>query len=397
MALLPLVVVGPLSVCSSSVRVQGQIIGATVNLFSNGLNVGTGIATWTDQIFPLPGGVTLAAGANVTATQTSGGATSPPSPSPVVVQKKPPVIGSVGCKTHIYECGQCLWLDGMVPGATVEVTVGGVVRGKGVAADGSARIGLAPQTALSNTLVAQQKACGTPGPQTNLPPPDPLPGGNRQLPPPTVVGPLQACQRAVTVSNVTDGAQVILTETPGFTEQACFDLPSLTFPCPSLTQGASVSATQNMPKCEVHSGNSPTVTVGPPTPVPSPTVVPPLCAGSITVGLTGLLPGAQVEILQNGVSLGTGSSPASSFVFEVPALHHGGSVITATQELCNHVSLPSNKVTVDPAPATLPTPVVASPLFDCGAAVHARNLPPWRDGLCLVHSSGSSYRFSNGL
>ena len=48
-----------------------------------------------------------------------------------MVQKKPPVIGNVGCQTHIYVCGECLWLDGMVPGATVEVQVGGVLRGSG--------------------------------------------------------------------------------------------------------------------------------------------------------------------------------------------------------------------------------------------------------------------------
>ena len=377
MSLLPPVVLGPLSVCSSSVRVQGQLIGATVTLFSNGVNVGHGVATWTDQAFPLNGGVTLAAGASVTATQSSGGVTSPASPTPIVVQKKPPTIGTVGCKTHIYECGQCLWLDGMVPGATVEVTVGGVVRGKGTADDGSARIGLAPQTALGQTLVAQQTACGTPGIQTNLAPPDALPGGKRQLPAPTVVGPLQACQVAVTVSNVTDGAQVVLTETPapGFTEQACFDLPSLWFQCPPLTQGASVSATQSMPKCEIHSASSPGVPVGPPTPVPPPTVVPPLCAGSVTVRLTGLLPGSVVDILQNAASLGTGLAPASTFDFDVPALT-GGSVITATQELCNHVSAPSNKVTVNPAPLTLPTPVLAAPLFQCGAAVHVSDLHP---------------------
>jgi hypothetical protein len=377
MSLLPPVVVGPLSVCSSSVRVQGQLIGATVDLFSGGAPAGTGVATWTDQVFPLKAGVTLAAGANVTATQTSGGVTSPASPSPVVVQKKPPTIGGVGSKTHIYECGQCLWLDGMVPGATVEVTVGGALRGKGTAADGSARIGLSPQTSPGDTLVAQQNACGSPGTKTNLPLPDGLPGGKRQLPAPTVAGPLQACQVAVTVSNVVDGAQVVLDETPapGFSEQACFDLPSLWFQCPPLKQGSTVSAIQSMPKCDIKSASSAAVTVGPPAPVPSPTVVSPLCAGSLTVRLTGLLPGSTVEIFQDATSLGTGASPESTFDFAVPALA-GGSAITAKQELCGHVSPASNHVKVDPAPASMPTPVVASPLFQCGAAVHVSNLHP---------------------
>ena len=62
MALLPPVVVGPLSECSSHVRVQGQLTGATVDLFANpGGHVGSGVATWSDQVFALNGGVVLAA------------------------------------------------------------------------------------------------------------------------------------------------------------------------------------------------------------------------------------------------------------------------------------------------------------------------------------------------
>ena len=376
MPLLP-PVVSALSECSSQFKIQGQLIGATVDLFQDGANVGGGVATWPDQVFNLKSGVTLKTGAGhpVTATQTLGGVTSPPS-APVIVLNKTAFIGTVTSRTHIYECGQCLWLDGMFPGATVEVTVGGVLRGKGTAVDGSARFGLSPQTSLGDTLVAQQTACGIPGVKTNLSPPDPLPGGKRQLPPPTVNGPLQACMVAVTVSNVTDGAQVTLTETPapGFSETACFDLSSLFFQCPPLTQGSNVSAIQSMPKCEVKSASSPPVPVGPPAPLP-PTVVPPLCAGSTTVQLTGLNPGQIVEIFQDATSLGTGSAPGSSFPFTVPPLA-GGSVITARQELCGHWSSASNQVKVNPQPKSLPTPIVGSPLFQCGAAVHVSNLHP---------------------
>jgi hypothetical protein len=377
MALLPIAVVGPLSECSSSVRVQGQLIGATVDLFSNGAHVGSGTATWTDQSFNLSPGKTLAPSANVTATQSMGGVTSPQSPSPVTVQKKPPTIGPVTSRTHIYVCGQCLWLDGMVPGAKVEVSVGGVVRGSGIADDGSARIGLSAPTGALDTLVAQQTACGTPGLPTNLPKPDGLPKKPPQLSPPTVVGPLRACQRAVTVKDVVDGAQVVLTEAPvtGFTETACFDLSELWFPTPPLTLGDNLSAIQQMPGCEIKSLPSAPVTVGPSTPVPSPTIVPPLCAGGVSVRLTGLLPGSPVEIFQNGVSLGTGSAPASTFDFPVPPLA-ANAIITARQELCTNWSAPSNKVKVDPQPGSLPTPVVASPLLECGAAVHVSNLHP---------------------
>jgi hypothetical protein len=358
--------------------VQGQLIGATVNLFANGAPAGSGVASWTDQVFPLTAGTVLAPGANVTATQSQSGVTSTPSPQPVVVQKKPPTIGHVGLKTHVYVCGQCLWLDGMVPGATVEVTASGASRGSGTAADGTARIGLSAPTGAGETLVATQTACGTAGLATPLPVPDPLPGGKRQLPPPTVETPLRACQRAVTVSGVTDGAQVSLQETPGFIEHACFDLPALWFPVPPLTAGASVSAVQAMPGCEVKSSPSASVPVGPATPVPVPVVVPPLCAGSVSVRLDGLLPGSPVEIFSGSASLGTGSAPDSTFDFPVPPLA-ANAIITARQALCSNWSAPSAGVTVNPKPASLPTPVVASPLFDCGAAVHVSNLHPGAD------------------
>jgi hypothetical protein len=377
MTLLPPAVIGPLSECSSSVRVQGQLIGATVRLVANGVPVGSGVATWTDQVFPLAGGAALAPGANVTATQSLAGVTSPPSPQPVIVQKKPPTIGHVGLKTHVYACGQCLWLDGMVPGATVEVTAGGAPRGSGTAADGSARISLSAPTLASDTLVATQTACGIAGLPTPLPAPDPLPGEKGQLAPPTVEAPLRACQRAVTVSNVIDGARVILQETltPGFTEQACFDLPTLWFPVPPLKAGASVSAVQTMPGCHLKSPPSASVPVGPATPVPVPVVVPPLCAGSVSVRVDGLLPGSPVEIFEGSTSLGTGSAPASTFDFPVPPLS-ANATITARQELCSNWSAPSAGVKVNPKPASLPTPAVMSPLYECGAAVHVSNLHP---------------------
>jgi len=377
MALLPPVVVGPLSECSSHVRVQGQLTGATVDLFANpGGHVGSGVATWSDQVFALNGGVVLAAGAKVTAKQTLGADVSPASPQPVVVQKKPPVVGNVGCRTHIYVCGRCLWLDGMVPGAAVEVRVGGVVRGSGRADDGTARIGLSPQTGPGDALEAQQTACGIPGLVTPLPPPDKLPlAKGQRLPAPTVEAPLKACQRAVTVSDVFEGAQVTLSQTAGPSEQACFDQSALWFPTNPLVLGETVSAIQRFPQCELSSLNSAGVVVGPAQPVPPPTVVPPLCAGSTAVQFTGLLPGSRVRISQDGVDLGSGEAPDSSFAFEVPPLT-GGSVVSARQELCNIWSLSSNKVKVNPKPATLPKPIVPGPLYDCAAVVRVTKVHP---------------------
>ena len=98
MALLPPRVIGPLSECSGSVRVQGQLTGSMVTIFADGAIVGTGTASWPDQTFPLS--APIAAGQQVTATQTVGMDTSPASLEAVGVQAKPPVIGMVGCDSN---------------------------------------------------------------------------------------------------------------------------------------------------------------------------------------------------------------------------------------------------------------------------------------------------------
>ena len=67
-------VIGPLSECSGSVRVQGQFTGSTVSVYAAGVLVAQGVATWSDQTFPLTG--SLGAGQEVTATQAVGVETS---------------------------------------------------------------------------------------------------------------------------------------------------------------------------------------------------------------------------------------------------------------------------------------------------------------------------------
>ncbi|HEY6329120.1 MAG TPA: hypothetical protein VI756_07275 [Blastocatellia bacterium] len=163
MPLLPPTVIGPISVCNSSIRVQGQNIGATVDLFESGSSnpIGGGTATLSDQVFPLNSGLKLSAGQSITATQSQNGETSPPSPAPVAVQSATESIGTVACVSHIYQCGQALSFTGAMPGATVQVTAGGAMRGQAVSADGTAEVILSSPTQASDTLIATQIACGT--------------------------------------------------------------------------------------------------------------------------------------------------------------------------------------------------------------------------------------------
>ena len=377
MTLLAPTVIGPVSECSTSVRVEGQISGATVTLFVTGqaAAIGGGVASWSDQVFPLNAGVTLAHGHSVQATQTLAGQTSPLGPG-ITVQKKPPSVGAMAFQSHLYHCGTCVWLVGAVPGADVTVKVGGALRGSTVSADGNARIGLNQAIGPNDILTIQQTACGTPGPPLNGPHPDPVPtGAKRVLPAPVMPGPLKQCDPAVLITNVLEGATVTVTRSAAPAESACFDATGLWFLLSKpLMLNETVTAEQAFPRCEITGAATPPVKVGSTAPVPPPVVAEPLCAGQTTVTVSDYQPGAQIEIFQNHVSLGIGQAPEQpSFSFPVAALT-GGAVITARQTLCHITSVDSNDVTVNAAPAAMPTPLVAGPLYACSPVVRVENL-----------------------
>jgi hypothetical protein len=292
------------------------------------------------------------------------------------VQAKPPVIGTVGFLSHLNQCGECVWLEGLVPGAKVELRDGGTVLGTGESYDGNARFHLATPLAVGMDIKAQQTACSTPGTVTDGPPVDVLVEKLQTLPTPAVQTPLRECERRVTVSNVVHGATVTLMRSAGPNLQACFDLDALWMGVnPPLALGETISARQELRgRCKLKSADAAPVMVQDNTPVPVANVVPPLCAGNTAVVLNGLVMAARVKILADGVELGMAESPVDgTYDFPVPPLV-GGTTVTAIQELCGEWSVPGTGVLVDPAPASLPKPKVHEPLFECGAAVRVSNL-----------------------
>lgn len=377
MALLAPRVMVPLSECSSMVWVQSQLSGSTVRVYANGTKVVDAVAFSANQLFGLLSGASLPAGAMVTATQTVGTETSPASPDPVQVQAQPPTIGPVGYPAVLHECGECTWLDGLVPGADVEVRVqGGPSLGTSTGHTGSAWVPLSPPIPPGSVIEARQTACGTPGSWTDAPPLEGL-QERKVIPRPTVKAPLRECQRSVVVQDVLPGAMVTLLRSAGPNQVRCCAGTSVQFGVtPPLALGETISARQEFPACNVTSPDATPVVVGPAEPVPSPGVKAPLCEGSTTVTLTGLVDGSRVRIQQDGVDLGEAEAPNDGeFDFNVPPLT-GGSLITATQELCGKWSAPGAAVMVDAAPGSLPTPVIPPPLFECAGVVHVESLHP---------------------
>ena len=80
--------------------------------------------------------------------------------------------------------------------------------------EGTARYGLNSEMSIPATVSTFQTVPGLPpGPSTDRNP-DPLPDSN-PLPPPNIEDPLKACQPAVLITGVTDGATVTVTRDRG--------------------------------------------------------------------------------------------------------------------------------------------------------------------------------------
>ena len=376
----PPTVVGPVSPCNTSIRVQNQLIGATVDILQNGNPnpIAEGVASWTDQTFNLNAGVVLNPNDEITARQVLAADTSGRTPVPVLVQQKPAApLGPVTFAGSVLACANALPISGAVPGAQITLTdATNHIRGSGVALqDGSAIIGLNPQLRHGEILKAVQSACGLIQPVPTQSPIPALPP--RLLPMPVVHGPLYECDRAVTVANVIPGAVVTLSPTLGPTETAGFAYSQEYFIVPPLKLGERVAAQQDFPKCDVKGGSSLQVTVGPPQAPTAPFVVGPLCPGAQSVRLTGLTIGATIQIFQNGTQIAEAGVAKAIDDFYVPTALLPNAKITAKQSNQCPVkqwSGPSNIVIVDPVAAPLDIPRVTPPLFACASIVHVEEI-----------------------
>jgi hypothetical protein len=379
-------VVGPLSELSTLIRVQGQFPGASVTVFSLAPSlqkVAHGTAVSSDQRFPLLSGVHLSFKNLLVAVQEFNGDTSqlPTGDLGIGVQPKPQSagdIGAVGFVTHLFECGRFIWIGGVIPGATIEVTTNHLI-GSAAAFEGYARFALSEALPHQNTVVhAHQVVPGFPnGPDISRAP-DPIPPeANRQLPPPTMNQPMRGCDLSVDVSNVIDGAGVTIAHDSGQTNAAGFDLDRLRFILSTpLKEGEHLRIQQEVAvNCERLPTWSPPTAVGPLKPVDPPVVNGPLCAGGTRVRVEQLRPGAIVHISANGTVFDGQSPPDRTwFDFAIPPL--SGTVVTATQEACGVLSAPSAAVPVDPHEADIPAPTVVPPLFACARTVSLQKVHP---------------------
>ena len=389
------------SECSQHILTEGNLNGATVKVYQNGANlIGQGVANSSQKWVAINGGVVLQQGDTITATQTLGPDTSPPTPDPKQVQGAPANPPAPIFKTHLYGCASCLWLGGMVPGAKYTVlgqnqgTLADEVRASNTTGGGSSHVPLNQPLWDGEKLKANEDACGTLSGFANSQPAEQYP--LNKLPTPKVDGPLYKCDTNIYGSDCVEGFDVWMRREKNavlIQEDDSCSLGSANFRAnPVLDEGEDVfmwlesSGSGNdtgKDRCPSRSDNSATETVLGLALVPPPHVIEPLCADGVVVTLTNLRPGAKVIITHDGVEYIGQATGTGQQDFPVEPLQ-SGKTVTAIMEICGVKTGKSNEVTVKPQPATLPAPVLQDPLFSCTDVVHVSNIHP--GALVLVYS-----------
>jgi hypothetical protein len=221
--------------------VRNQFAGATVTIASIGADariLTRSTAASSDTRFDLPPGIALKAGDLLVAMQEFGGDSSPAPASgmqlAIPVQRAPGApsdLVHVGFASTLWECGRHLWLKGGVPGAEGTVVVVGSTIGSGTFFESEgARFRLNDALSIAPVEAGQSVPAIGAGPTTSRVP-QPLPGDrNDRLPAPMIDPPPLACQSAVRVGNIFDGAEVVLERSDGKSvtqQRAGFDLSAL--------------------------------------------------------------------------------------------------------------------------------------------------------------------------
>jgi pimeloyl-ACP methyl ester carboxylesterase len=362
----------PLYDCAPLVVVSGYVPGASVDIYAvppggAPAHIGGGVSnSASGQVFGVDA-TRMVAGATVYATQTYGGATSPPSPSVTVYAPlgvDPPLL-----HPPLYDCAECLEVDGLLPGSTAEVRAGAMLLGQDASYGGTAEVGVSPRLSAGQSVVARQLHCGTP---SNPSQPVPVVSLYKQLEgrlaPPTLEGPVYACQQYVVADGCTPGSTVSLLSGATPLTRACSGGTSLALWAPGggFNDGDSLTAVQSL--CGTPGQPSAAVVVKPAADIPRPALRGPLYDGDTGLTLAMTVAGETVTIDAGGQQVGMGGAGGGDSWLNVDPPLLAGQTVTATVALCG-VSKESLPVIVGSRPAVVPAPKVQPPLLACTSQV----------------------------
>jgi hypothetical protein len=210
---------------------MGQFSGSRVRIFLDGDPNPIGDATvgWSDTVIAIDQS-RLVANRKIVATQQVGSEVSKPSPAGQVVDLA--INGPVAIPHTVYACAQSLFVTDCSPGARIEVWQNAAMLGSEEAIGDQAWISFGPshRIALGSPIEVRQFICTSSTPvitPTMMPmtPPSQL----RHLTSPTIVEPLEECQRLLPVEAIVEGAVVRITQDGSPIWDASVPLPAHSF------------------------------------------------------------------------------------------------------------------------------------------------------------------------
>lgn len=341
-------IVDPVSTCSETIQVRGQFSHSRVRIFIRGdpNPIADKQVTWSDVAIAIDRS-RLAAGQMLIATQELAGEKSLPSAAkPVYVEAA--INGQVSFSLPLHVCGRSVMLFDCSPGAELNLLQGSALLGKTKALGEIAQLDLFPNKRISagTVLKVQQKICTSPVLVDTLSgmPTEPPIGANRILPKPMIERPVKACHRLITIRKIVPGAIVrLLRRGQPIFESACpIDMQRVVVE--GLAEGEELAVDQEMPRCEIQRSDQDRLRVSPTSPIERPRIDGPLCAGLGRVIVSRLEPGALVRVYADGQEIGRWEAWDRSCPFDLKTPIPPAK-ITAQQELCGVLSLPSRPYT----------------------------------------------------
>lgn len=334
-------VIGPITPCNRTVRIQNQVVNANVVLTLKpptglAIPIGGGPASWPDQSFTLT--QALIPGHTVVAVQTMSGF-SPSDEATLPVNKSPtPAELSKGTfALPIHACAKCILLYGLVPGAEVEVQTSlAESLGKAIVPEnGEVEVDLVREI-LDNEFLQAFVRCGSISASMpifagvgSVRPPKPL------LPP--TIDPITECDSSITVSGIVPGAQVTIFRDGQRIGPACSPIGRLMFvnikPLKKPDDNT-IEVQQEFPfdLCRELSPKG-SATLLDRSKLNPPGISSPLCEGGTSITLSALHPGATVELTVNGSTILLGAASTTMPNYPVSPLQ-SPQTVTARQNTC---------------------------------------------------------------
>ena len=339
-------VIAAVDECSRHVYVESYIPKATVRIYLNGGPV-IGTATPKFGFGAIKLTHALHTGDKLTAKQFVNGLQSLASSPPVIVGALPNPLPPPSVDKHIYQCGNIVAVDDLLPGVTVgvqDVTAGNATIGNGFTPndwgsnwDPTYTTGLA----VNDQITATQASCSAPPSMASMAQPvlaDPSPVLPPQLDLP-IVG-----NDALTMHGLYTGATIQAFDHASPIGSGLATGSDNWMPVSTIVSVGSISAQQSL--C------SPSVTSTPLVPVnaiPPPVLVGPICPAQSVVTVRNTTIDATLVLLKNGVVVGNGGAAPGDVPLAIapPSAFAVGDQVSVVEYIGTLVSPSSNVVTVN--------------------------------------------------